>query len=235
MPRPPLGTVGKATVVLLLAWIAGFVDGVGYLLILGIYSSHMTGNTAALGRDLDLARWRSVLEHGWPVAAFVLGLLVGAAITEAARRAQFHSRLALVLGLELVLLALLLAYLPGVDASPAWLGLPALAMGMQTVTVTRVGDQRVYSTYITGSLAKFAEALTGYLFSRQRRLLGHAALTGGLWLLFLAGGLTGAAAEVRWRVGAFWWPLAALAGLVALDLRRPIAPVAADEPLGFSA
>ena len=254
MPPVPLGTYGRAAVVLALAGVAGFVDGVGYLLILGIYTSHMTGNTAALGRELDFRHWCAALEHGWPIAAFLLGLIAGAAVTEAARRRRFHGRLAIVLGLEALLLFLLLVLLPGVDPPAAWLGLPAFAMGMQTVTITRVGDQRVYSTYITGSLAKFAEALASYFFwladrrhvprtSSERvnwlreclghRLLGHALLTAGLWLLFLLGGLAGAAAEVRWQTQAFWWPLAALAALALLDLRHPIAPVGADEPPGF--
>lgn len=44
------------------------------------------------------------------------------------------------------------------------LALPCAAMGMQTVTVTRINGLRVYTTYLTGSLSKFAEAVVDYAF-----------------------------------------------------------------------
>lgn len=242
---------------LVLAWTAGYVDAVGYLDLAQVYTSHMTGNTAAVGQYLSRAQWTDVVKHGWPILMFVLGLLIGAALTEAGRRRRFHSRLSLVLGLEWILLGVLARW--GVAGGAGhgalgWVALPALAMGMQTVTITRVGDQRVYSTYITGSLSKFAEATVGYLFwladrARERRrshvrerwlhealrqrLLGHALLTGGLWVLFLLGGLSGARSELHHTLAALWWPLTVLAALIAVDLVRPIAAVTEDEPLGF--
>lgn len=250
-----MGQYGRAAVVLVLAWVAGYVDAVGYLELAHVYTSHMTGNTAALGEFLSRARLPDVLKHGWPILTFVLGLIMGAAITEAGRRRRFHSRLSLVLGVELILLAVLVvAGAPGGGAALWWVGVPALAMGMQTVTITKVGDQRVYSTYITGSLSKFAEALTGYGFwladhyrerrrqhtprgwlreAARQRLLAHALLTGGLWVLFLLGGLSGAAREWRHGLAALWWPIAVLAALIALDLAWPVAAVADNEPIGF--
>ena len=50
--------------------------------------------------------------------------------------------------------------------------LPAAAMGVQSVTVTRVGSLRVYTTYLTGSLSKFSEAVTEYLFWFRDRTRG---------------------------------------------------------------
>jgi len=238
-----------------LAWTAGFVDAVGYMVILGVYSSHMTGNTAALGRHLRIADWRFAWKHGWPILTFVLGLIVSASITEWGRRHRLHSRMSVVFGIEIVLLLTLVFTLPAVPVSIAWLGLPAFAMGMQTVTITKVGTQRVYSTYMTGNLAKFAEALTGYFFwladaarpaeapgGRRRRwlgaavrhrLLGHALLNVGLWALFLAGAFSGAAAVLVWQIHALWGPVVALAGLTFVDLLRPIAAVGNSEPPGF--
>lgn len=238
-----------------LAWVAGFVDAVGYMLILGVYTSHMTGNTAALGRHLRVADWHFAWKHAWPILTFVLGLIAGAALTEWGRRRKLHSRMSLVLALEIALLVILIVTLPAAPASVAWLGLPAFAMGMQTVTITKVGTQRVYSTYMTGSLSKFAEAFTGYLFwiadnarsapgpgrnprgwlksAVRHRLLGHAALNGGLWLLFLTGAFSGAAAEIQWQARALWAPVLGLAGFIFLDLLRPLAPVEHGSPPGF--
>lgn len=53
------------------------------------------------------------------------------------------------------------------------LSLPAAARGMQTVTVTRVAGLRVYTTYLTGSLAKFSEALVHYAFWFRDRTRGR--------------------------------------------------------------
>jgi uncharacterized membrane protein YoaK (UPF0700 family) len=252
MPPPanPLATRQRLLAVWGLAWIAGFVDGAGYLALVGVYTSHMTGNTAALGRFLSAKDWREVAAHGWPLVAFLAGLMVGATLMEIGRRGRHHSRLSLVLGVEIVLLALLAALDPrGSAATLGWLWLPAAAMGMQTVTITKIGDQRVYSTYMTGSLSKFAEAVTGYGFwladrirsgrpgwpreALRHNLLGHTIVTGGLWLLFLIGGFSGAVAESAWGLHALWWPVLGLGLLAWLDRLHPISPVHAGEKLGF--
>jgi len=252
MPRraKPLATRERLLVVWALAWIAGFVDGAGYLALVGVYTSHMTGNTASLGRFLSLKDWRQVAAHGWPLVAFFVGLMGGATLMEIGRRGRHQSRLSLVLGVEIVLLAILAVLDPrGNSATLGWLWLPAAAMGMQTVTITRIGDQRVYSTYMTGSLSKFAEALAGYGFwlsdrirsgrpgwpreAVRHRLLGHAAVTGGLWLLFLIGGFSGALSQMTWGLRALGWPVLALALIFGLDRLRPISPVHEGEKLGF--
>ncbi|HXE30528.1 MAG TPA: YoaK family protein [Terriglobales bacterium] len=253
--RPPLGTSGRAGAALLLAAIAGFVDAAGYVLLEQVYTSHMTGNTSGLGIGVAGEQWNYALRHAWPIAAFVLGLITGATLTEYARRRRIHSRLAMILGAEMTLLAAVIALRPHWAPAPTlWVGVLAFAMGMQTVTVTRVADQRVYTTYLTGTLAKFAEAITAYGFwladqwrwqrsnSRRElwlreavrhRLLQHALLTAGLWTAFVAGGLSGATLALRRGAGALLLPIGALGLLLALDIVHPVAPVAESEPIGF--
>jgi len=135
------------------------------------------------------------------------------------------------------------------------IALPAAAMGVQTVTVTRVGSLRVYTTYLTGNLSKFAEAVVGYVFwlvdqwrqdrshpglrptwkreAKRHRLLGHALLTSGLWVAFLLGAWGGDYDALHVGVHALAWPIVALAALVVLDAKRPVAAVEENEPLGF--
>ncbi|HEY7856470.1 MAG TPA: YoaK family protein [Terriglobales bacterium] len=241
-PRPPAGDYGRALAAIWLGLIAGFVDALGYLLLTQVYTSHMTGNTASLARDVAGHRWFGVLRHGWPIAAFMAGLMIGAWLTEIGRRRHWHFRLSLVLALELIVLAAMLVLPPVTPATLAWpVAIPALAMGMQTVTITRIGEERVYSTYVTGTLSKLAEALIGYLFwlhdrpasiaprarwreAARHRLLWQAILTGGLWLAFLMGAVLGVFGEARFGSNAVVAPIAALAALIAVDLHRPITP-----------
>jgi uncharacterized membrane protein YoaK (UPF0700 family) len=129
------------------------------------------------------------------------------------------------------------------------LSLPSAAMGLQTVTVTRVAGLRVYTTYLTGSLTKFAEVIAHYAFwfydrthgrSRKRfcaalrvaprqRFARHAALTGGLWISYLAGAIFGVLLKERYSLLALVFPIAILSVATIIDLVRPVA--AADEPI----
>lgn len=239
MSQSPLGTKGRAWAALGLAYIAGFVDAVAYVLLKQVYVSHMSGNTAWLAQHAARGQAREVWLYAWLLLAFFAGLLLSAAMGEQARRRGRHSRLAPVLGIEIATLLILVLWgQTGSGGSTLWVGLPAFAMGMQTVTVTRVGDQRVYTTYVTGTLSKLAEAIVGWFYWRGdevggKEMRNHALFTFGLWTLFLLGGLTGVLAEMAWALASLLWPVAGLLALALLDLRRPIAPIAANEPVGF--
>lgn len=132
------------------------------------------------------------------------------------------------------------ALLPALDADSRY--------GLQTVTVTRVFGLRVYTTYLTGSLAKFAEAVVHYAFwfydrtrghSRKRFWIAvrisahqqyarHAVLTGGLWIAFFLGVICGALLKERYDLLSLLFPAAILLVATIVDLLRPVA--AADEP-----
>lgn len=255
----PLPGHPKAWVATALAWAAGYIDVVGWLVLYHVYTSHMTGNTATFAQDLMSGNIAEALRHGWPILPFIGGLLFSAAATKSARRRKFHSSFSIALITEIALLAVFLfagtAYLAnGVLQMPEnWkfyslLSLPAAAMGVQTVTVTNINGLRVYTTYLTGSLSKFSEALIDYFFwvydhmrdghagrlrrvlrvSYRHRGLQHAALTAALWMGFFAGGLCGAVLESRYALFSLLAPIGVLIGATAVDFVRPVA--AADEP-----
>src|SRR5436309_297956 len=119
--------------------------------------------------------------------------------------------------------------------------MPAAAMGVQTVTVTNINGLRVYTTYLTGSLSKWSEAVVDYLFwlrdrthsrftsrfgkvlrvSPRRRSFQHAILTAGLWIGFFFGGVCGALAEPRFKLLSLLAPMAILIAAVTVDLIWP--------------
>ena len=158
-----------------MSWAAGFVDAVSWLVLYHVYTSHMTGNTASLAGEIAGREWNAAWHHGWVIVPFFAGLLFSAATTKAARRHGFHSSFAFALVTELLLLSAFIAagshwlrnghVVAGTGvAEYVLLSLPAAAMGVQTVTVTRINGLRVYTTYLTGSLAKCSEAVVEYGF-----------------------------------------------------------------------
>ncbi|HZS53623.1 MAG TPA: YoaK family protein [Bryobacteraceae bacterium] len=258
-PRNQLPGHPKAWVAASLAWTAGFVDITVWLVLYQVYTSHMTGNTASFADDIAQCRWGEAFHHGWIILPFVCGLLYSAATTKAARRRGFHSSFSIALITEVLLLGAFIAlgsrYIEGGKIKPPpgfieylLLSLPAAAMGVQTVTVTNINGLRVYTTYLTGSLSKFGEAVTDYLFwlrdrtrgrlatrlgkvlrvSPRRKSFRHAVLTASLWFGFFLGALCGAIAEQRFVLYGLYAPIAILTVAIIIDVMWPVA--AADEP-----
>ena len=251
-PKKRLAAHLKAWVALSMTWAAGYIDVVAYMVWYHVYVSHMTGNTASFAHDLASGDWAEAFRHGWPILPFTGGLLYSAASTKLARRRGFHSSFSIALITEIVLLTVFLFVGSRYPEKLPYLllSLPAAAMGMQTVTVTNINGLRVYTTYLTGSLAKFAEAGVDYLFwvrdrmshrypgrlrrvlrvSARQKALQHASLTAGLWLAFFAGGVSGAFLQAGFALFSLWAPIAVLTAAVLVDLIRPVA--AADETAG---
>jgi uncharacterized membrane protein YoaK (UPF0700 family) len=258
-PRTQLPGHPKAWVAVSLAWAAGFVDAAVWLVLDHVYTSHMTGNTTSFADELVQGKWSDAFHHGWVILPFLGGLLYSSATTKAARRQGFHASFSIALITEVFLLGAFIAlgskYVDNAQLKPPTgaieyllLSIPAAAMGVQTVTVTNINGLRVYTTYLTGSLSKFSEAVIDYLFwlrdsthgrftsrfgkvlrvSPRRRSFQHAILTSGLWVGFFLGASCGAIAEPRFLLLSLFAPMAVLIAAVIVDLIWPVA--AADEP-----
>ena len=250
----PLAPHFKAWVAVSLAWTAGYIDIVTWVLLEHVYSSHMTGNTASFAHGLAVRNFKDAFIHGWPILPFTAGLLYSAAATKVARRHGIHSSFSIALITEVFLIALFLilhfeSLEPGTRASLYFrLSLLCAAMGIQTVTVTNINGLRVYTTYLTGSLSKFSESLIEYAFWWKDRMhrrtverfkralrvalhqksIQHAALTAGLWVGFFTGAITGVLVQSRFPITALLAPMGMLSAAIIVDLLWPVA--AADEP-----
>jgi uncharacterized membrane protein YoaK (UPF0700 family) len=217
----------------LLSGVAGAVDGIGYVL-LHVFTAHVTGNTVHVGTDagrLDLASaWRPA----FAIAAFVVGVALGALTREACARHNVAARPA-VLAVSALLLAIFVVVGTSSErASFLALAAPAaVAMGCQNAVMARSSGRRA-KTYITGTMTEFAEALvaaaTGSGGDRARSLR-RALDRFALWFTYLAGGVMSGAAGTRWGAAAALLPLAGDAIAIAVELgrRRP------DEALGSRA
>ena len=189
----------------------------------------MSGNSAAMGAFVGQGAWREALHRAFPIPVFVVGVVVGALLTEIAIRRRFRSPFAITLGVEAVLLALLMVFGGGIQNESdgkfyVLAALPALAMGMQNATLRRVGSLSIRTTYVTGMLTDFAEAGAEYILGVQprRAMLWQMALYGGLWVAFAVGAIGGGYAVTRWGLHALLIPLCGLALVIAQDFIQPI-------------
>lgn len=241
--NPPSDRI-KGALILTLAGVAGYVDAVGFLNLANLFTTHMSGNSAATGAYFGQRQWAHALTRLYPIPIFVAGVICGAILTEEAVSRRARSVFWLPLAVEIVLLAVYL--LAGEharhvvrDTLPfyALAALPAFAMGVQNTTVRRVGHSSVRTTYVTGMLTNFAEGIVSYLFWRRERgndkalphadepdpaALGRAFLFGGIWLVFVVGATLGSLANTYWSFRSLLVPIAGLLVVLIFDLRRPL-------------
>jgi uncharacterized membrane protein YoaK (UPF0700 family) len=165
---------GQRRTALSLTAIAGFVDAIGYLMLARIYVANMSGNSIAVGFSSAERKWQAVAHHGWPIAAFSLGLIAGGIVAEVQRRRGVRRAVGWSLCLEACFLAAFTFCAAGMLGwhahaaperwFPQWLlaGLAAMAMGIQNVTLRAAGAMTVYTTHVTGALTQLADNLVQY-------------------------------------------------------------------------
>src|SRR5262249_38894193 len=159
-----------------LAWVAGYVDAVGFLTLAGLFVAHMSGNTVRLGVFLGDGDWSLAAQRFVPIVVFTLGVIAGIALCEALSRRSIPVP-ARVLGIEAVLLLVFMLVgraLLGSDSAPAgsWdyylLAIVAvLAMGLQNVALRRVAGLPIHTTFVTGMLTYVGEEVVNGWYARR--------------------------------------------------------------------
>ena len=198
-----------------LSALAGYVDGIGYLHLGGLFVSFMSGNSTRLGVSLAAGEWPAAVDALVLIALFVIGAAAGSLIV----LGRGVHRQPWVLFTEALLLALAaLSYTFG--RPQAAVAAIVLAMGLENAMFQIEGGGGLGLTYVTGALVKagqlIASALTGGArFAWLPNLL--------LWAALVLGALLGAAAY-RWiNLAAVWFAAAfalVLSGIVALSIHR---------------
>lgn len=249
LPTNSRPTLLKRVFALLLTFAAGVVDIVGYLSLYHTFTAHMTGTTVHLGSSIVSGHWHEAMLAATVVLAFVAGSIVGRTIIEIGARNHFRRIASITLAVEAVLL---LAFIPlaihslavhgSGESSPLTaplLAILAVAMGLQTATLTRVGPLTVHTTFVTGMLNKFAQLTSHALFAtcdamrcesaerpqhraKRQESWAQARFLIGIWLLYLAGASVGTWFHQRWGVQALLLAVAILALAIAGDLVQPL-------------
>jgi uncharacterized membrane protein YoaK (UPF0700 family) len=251
-PRGPLRALQRTPIALTLTWVAGYIDLLGFVFVYNIYVAHMSGNTVAMARHLSRDQMLAALRHGWPIAIFVVGMIFGSMLFEAQVRGMIRMPIPSTLTIETICLTIFLYVGSGVNFQPNIPPQPAgkyyltvalltLSMGLQNVTIRKVGGLNIYTTFVTGTLVKFAESTSDLIFWIHDRLqvgfklrrwrvlrvmrrtahFRHVALTGALWLSYLVGALCGAIVGDRYQLLAMVVPLGVLFIVTIYGVIRP--------------
>ena len=195
--------------------LAGYVDGIGYLHLGGLFVSFMSGNSTKMGVSLAAGQFGAAAEALGLIVLFVAGAAFGSLIV----LGRSVHRQPWVLAVEAVLLiAAGLAHTLGFDRLA--ISAIVLAMGVENAVFQIDGGGGLGLTYVTGALIKVAQLIA-------------AALTGGvrfawlpnllLWAALVAGSVCGALAYLWINLAATWFAAAAaltLTALVAATIHR---------------
>ena len=190
----------------LLAFNAGAINAGGFLVV-GMYTSHMTGFASLLADNMVLGNMTLVLGAVGALLAFTAGAAVTAMLVNWARQNHLRSEYALPLLVEAVLM--LLFGLLGATlnrqtpfAVPLTVLVLAFTMGLQNALVSKISSSQIRTTHMTGVITDLGIEL-GKMFywnrtaspleSRVRANRIKLRLFGTLLAMFIAGGVVGAA------------------------------------------
>lgn len=232
MPAP---ATWRNTLLVLLSLAAGCLDAVGFLGFGEVFVANMTGNTVLLGIAVGQGDGEAVLRAGTALGGFICGVAVGAVVVGRKRERPLWPRaVTAALVIELFVLAAFAAgWLLFAGAEPTGrvslvlISLSALAMGVQSSAVRRLGVPGVATTYVTGTLTNLTEGAIDWLRATRPKVSDEddegsseqeapsargLLLPADVWLAYGTGAVAGGAAQL------LWWPAGVLlpAGVVAV-------------------
>jgi len=192
-----------------LAVLAGYVDATGFIVLGGYFIAFMSGNSTRMAVGLVRGAPSSILS-GMLIASFVLGVVCGSF----AGHFAWRNREMWVLIIVALLLACAAITGSGGHIEIAVIAM-ALAMGAENTVFERDGEVRIGVTYMTGTLVKLGQRITGAILGGDRfAWVGYLLL----WMGLVAGAAMGAFAFPLLGWAALW--IGASAALVFAGFAR---------------
>jgi len=196
-----------------LSALAGYIDGIGFLHLGGLFVSFMSGNSTRMGVSLAQGDWSNAATALGLIVLFVAGAAAGSLIVlgRGANRQPW-----LLLTEALLLAGAAICYSSGY--ANAAIAAIVLAMGLENAVFQIEGGGGLGLTYVTGALVKVGQLLAAALTGAERwgwvpNLL--------LWAALVAGAVCGAAAYHWINLAAVWFAAGAalaLSGIVAATI-----------------
>ena len=191
-----------------LSALAGYVDGIGFLHLGGLFVSFMSGNSTRMGVSLAEGQWWIAAQAFGLIALFVIGAAAGSLIVlgRGANRQPW-----LLLAEALLLAAAALCYAFGL--SNVAIAAIVLAMGLENAVFQIDGGAGLGLTYVTGALVKVGQLVAAALTGGARWAWAPNLL---LWAALVTGSLCGALAYYWINLAAIWFAAAAALALSAI-------------------
>jgi uncharacterized membrane protein YoaK (UPF0700 family) len=190
-----------------LSAVAGYVDGIGFIHLGGLFVSFMSGNSTRLGVSLAEGNWRGALEALGLIAVFITGAGCGSLIV---RRGRY--RQASVLFVEALLLVVAAA-----SYQLDWPVIPivmiVMAMGLENAVFQIEGGAGIGLTYMTGALVKVGQGLASALSGGARWVWLPNLL---LWASLVTGAIIGTLAYHRFSLAAIWFAAGAVMAICVI-------------------
>ena len=171
------------------AFIAGFIDSVGFIFLGGVFLSFMSGNTTRSATAIVDGNWDLARLSGGCIIFFLIGVMNGALTKRLAAR-RFH----VTRGREIVLYNVSLLFILSsilLEAGLPTVGMIALSLGVGTMNsiFERNGEVSVPLTYMTGTLVRAGQRFVDAWFTGR-----HASWIANiiLWLCLSLGAIAGA-------------------------------------------
>jgi uncharacterized membrane protein YoaK (UPF0700 family) len=198
-----------------LSALAGYVDGIGFLHLGGLFVSFMSGNSTRMGVSLAQGHWLDAAAALGLIALFVIGAAAGSLIV----LGRGANRQPWVLLTEALLFAgAALCYAFG--RSNAAVAAIVLAMGLENAVFQIRGGAGLGLTYVTGALVKVGQLVAAALTGGARWAWAPNLL---LWAALVAGSLCSALAYHWINLAAIWFAAVtalALSAVVAVTIHR---------------
>jgi uncharacterized membrane protein YoaK (UPF0700 family) len=203
-----LDSRGNIALACALSALAGYVDGIGFLHLGGLFVSFMSGNSTRMGVSLAEGHWSNAAEALGLVALFVAGAAAGSLIV-LGRGA--HRQPWVLLAEALLLAAAALCYAFGL--SNVAIAAIVLAMGLENAVFQIDGGAGLGLTYVTGALVKVGQLVASALSGGARWGWAPNLL---LWAALVTGSLCGALAYHWINLAAIWFAAGVALALSAI-------------------
>jgi uncharacterized membrane protein YoaK (UPF0700 family) len=198
-----------------LSALAGYVDGIGFLHLGGLFVSFMSGNSTRMGVSLAEGNWWSAAAALGLIALFVIGAAAGSLIV----LGRGANRQPWVLLAEAGLLAVA-ALCHTFGLSNAAVAAIVVAMGLENAVFQIRGGAGLGLTYVTGALVKVGQLAAKALSGGARWAWAPNLL---LWAALVTGSMCGALAYHWINLAAIWFAAGcalALSAIVAATTHR---------------
>lgn len=135
-----------------LAWIAGYIDATG-LIQWKTYVSFMSGNTTSLGAAISTDKYGIIITSATVISCFLLGIYVGTCLSLWKRIKNQILTFYLVSGI--LIFYSIIAYFYDINNFTS-IAIVGFSMGLMNTIVTSVGNQKVNTDFVTGTLNSLA-------------------------------------------------------------------------------